>query len=355
MRTAVLPMLALAVALGASAARAENIGIDVAVDVAGLDPAVQSGSVNCMVCTGDDCDTDAQAHLTLGVGVGTFTPVAHAFQGTVTVNVPTSSDNATAYLCRLKLADASSAYVAGTGPDWTLPDPASPFTNMLKGKLPASTDQTCTDGQQLNDAGVCEDVPAASSCPQGTMKINGQCINPCGAGQEIGAAGTCVAKAGSCASGTLLFKGVCINPCPAGTALNASSVCEATAATTPKAKAIKKIASTCGQGTTRVGDSCVAACPDGTPVPASGNCAGAPTINLNGLFGLLPCPGKGVKQADGSCAAAPSPTVSQALTCSDGQLRMKDGQCPQAQTTSTFKSKQFLFLKSQPSTNDTLR
>jgi hypothetical protein len=184
MRVRPVLLLALLAAFSAGAARAENVGISVAVDVADLDPQVSSVGITCMVCT-VDCEIAGGTQV---IGTGSSSAVisasGHAYQGTVAVVVPTSSAKGTDYLCRMSVASASASFIAGAGPDWTLPEDGAPFTNMLKGKLPATTKQPVV----------------ATKCKNGGEPINGKCPGPsvastppqtCPNGQPMPANGNC--------------------------------------------------------------------------------------------------------------------------------------------------------------------
>src|SRR5262249_51276356 len=128
------------VALSASAANADVI-FDVAVNVANLAPEVQSVVVDCVICQTDCERVGAQGVVGESSARHDFPAgQAHNFNGRVTVVVKprsgTSQGRATDYLCVLKVANSpNAAVVAGTGPEWALPQPGTQFVNKLKGRL----------------------------------------------------------------------------------------------------------------------------------------------------------------------------------------------------------------------------
>jgi hypothetical protein len=215
---ALLAGLVVAVFCAAMPARAENVGIDVAVDVADLDPQVTNVAVTCMVCT-VDCEA-AQGKQVLGTGSAShIVPGPHAYTGTIAVTVPASSSKGTDYLCRLMVSDGQASYVAGTGPDWATSADGQPLTNMLKGKLPGASAPVATkcktgavlvNGKCTSTSNNAAATKPTKTCPDGNpMPANGNCgfigpaidlggifkaLTPCPGGQERQADGSCQTK-----------------------------------------------------------------------------------------------------------------------------------------------------------------
>ncbi|HVY21474.1 MAG TPA: hypothetical protein VHA70_15535 [Bauldia sp.] len=261
-RRAKLLFVGLAVLALPALARAENVGIDVAVDVAGLDPAATKIGVACMVCT-VDCEAAAGGQV-LGTGATSVgvNSILQGYQGTVSVTVPTSSAKGSDYLCRLNIANASASFVAGTGPDWTLPDEEQPFTNMLKGKLPSSK------------------APVANKCKNGAEPINGKCPS---SNVASAPAKTCPDGSAMPANGNCGFVGPSLDipgilqiftPCPNGQPRLANGQCPATTGTN---------AASNGKSSGNV----LQPCPDGQARMKNGQCPGPKNIQRNDLFKLF--------------------------------------------------------------------
>jgi hypothetical protein len=246
------------------AARAENVTIDVAVETADLDPSVTSLGVACMVCTAD-CE-QATSKQVLGSGNASQPVLAHAYQGTISVTVPTSSTKGTDYLCRMSVSDGNASYVAGTGPDWTLPDDTQPFTNMLKGKLPSSK------------------TPVATKCKNGAEPVNGKCPSSnvastpgktCPDGRPMPANGNC-----GVVGPTLDLPGLfqIFTPCPNGQARQPNGQCPTGTNTTT---------TTTSNSNNKRASNALAACPDGQARLKTGQCPGPANIQRNDLFRLF--------------------------------------------------------------------
>lgn len=253
-----LPLLVLlSVIFAAGVARAENVGIEVAVDVASLDPAVTKVGVSCMVCT-VDCEVAAGTQV-LGTGATTvgLDPLRQGYLGPINVTVPASSAKGTDYLCRLNVANASASFMAGTGPDWTLPDEDQPFTNMLKGKLPSSK------------------VPLAVRCANGGEPINGKCPNAPVASNPPPAVKLCPDGRAMPANGNCGFVGPKIETMPPN---------------------VIQLLIPCPNNQQRLADG---SCPAAAQAPANKLPAGKLTTQV-------PCPNGQPRAADGSCPAAPS-------------------------------------------------
>jgi hypothetical protein len=265
-RAPLIACLALVVAFAAGVARAENIGIDVSVDTADLDPQVTAIGITCMVCT-VDCEAAAGAQV---IGTGTASagvPAPHAYKGVVSVSVPTSSSKGTDYLCRMAVSNGAASFVAGTGPDWTLPDENQPFTSMLKGKLPAAK------------------APVATKCKNGMQLVNGKCTSgnvasapakTCPDGQPMPANGNCGVVGPTIDLPNILQ---IFTPCPNNQPRKPDGTCPATGAANN--------ANNAGNSNSQV---VLQPCPDGQARLKTGQCPGPKSISRSNIFGIFKLP-----------------------------------------------------------------